>query len=338
MPTVSSSATFVFGLALSILVTDVACAESRAARNLTSALQSVVSVLPEWPSDAQRIEEPEASGVVVQDGHIIATAAHVVAKAISLRVRTSDGDILDAKLIAIDKPTDLAALRIEQALPAIEFADAPVELGTQVCTIGNAFGLGLSLTCGVVSGINRAGVGFNEIEDFIQTDASVNPGASGGALVTRDGNFVGLLSAIFTKSSDANIGVNFAVSAALVTWVMEELVKTGRVTRVLSGLRLGRSFNRLATGKLAARIVLVRPASPAARAGLKPGDLIVRAGGRRIRKPADFRSVMNAQPPPFTLPLRVLRDGRRRKLNMKVERVRGLQLGTPSHGVEKSGQ
>jgi len=100
-------------------------------------------------------------------------------------------------------------------LLTIGFSESPPELGDPVCAIGNAFGLGLTVTCGVVSGLHKAGVGFNAIEDFVQTDAAVNPGASGGALVNRSGKLVGVLSAIFTKKSDANIGVNFAVSSSL---------------------------------------------------------------------------------------------------------------------------
>lgn len=286
------------------------------AGDLSQAMRSVVSVLPEWPADQRRTEEPEASGVVVSDDAgkpVIVTAWHVVSKAKTIRVRTSDGIVSLATLAGRDPATDIAILRVVNGsdLEPISHVLSEPALGTPVCAIGNAFGLGLSVTCGVVSGLHKAGVGFNPVEDFVQSDAAVNPGASGGALVTSDGRLAGMLSAIFTKQSDANIGVNFAVSTGLLRRVVRELSMNGRVTRVLSGLQLGRAVGRLGTGKMAARVVRVRPGSPGADAGLKPGDAIYEAGGRRIRKPADFRSVMNVTAPPFNLPLKVMRGTRK---------------------------
>jgi S1-C subfamily serine protease len=262
------------------------------AQGLDRAMQSVVSVLPEWPPDARRLEEPEASGVVVLDGRTIVTALHVVDKALTVRVRTIDGDILAARLKGRDRATDIAILEIDAPLPAIAPASGDPGLGERVCAIGNAFGLGLAVTCGVVSGVHRAGVGFNAVEDFVQTDAAVNPGASGGALVSGDGKFVGLLSAIFTKRSDANIGINFAVSAGLTNEVARQLRENGRVRRPVSGARLEQVPAGGETGRLGARVVEMRPGSLAERAGLKQGDVILRAGGRRVRKPEDFVSAM----------------------------------------------
>ncbi|MEO0619318.1 MAG: trypsin-like peptidase domain-containing protein, partial [Pseudomonadota bacterium] len=187
---------------------------------MVDAVRSVVSVLPEWPRGQRNAQQPEGSGVVVGDGsggQVIVTAWHVISKARSIRVRTHDGVVHLAQRVGHDVPSDLAVLRVAMLdnARAAMFADAPVELAAPVCSIGNAFGLGLSVTCGVVSATRRAGVGFNRVEDFVQTDAAVNPGASGGGLFTRDGRLAGILSAIFTKQSDANIGVNFAVSAEL---------------------------------------------------------------------------------------------------------------------------
>ncbi len=263
-------------------------------------LRSVVSVLPEWPPDETRNEEPEGSGVAVFDGLHIITALHIVDAARAIRVRTSDGRIVGAELIGRDQATDLALLRVVEPLPPLEFA-GDAELGGEVCAIGNAFGLGLSVACGVVSGVNRAGVGFNDIEDFVQTDAAVNPGASGGALVTRDGQLVGILSAIFTKQSDANIGVNFAVSAPLADRVARGLLDTGRVRWASSGLRLVQALDAGEIGMLGARVVRVRAGSPAAAAGIEIDDIIVVADGRRIRKPADFVSASARMEPPGNL-------------------------------------
>lgn len=263
------------------------------AAGLAESLKSVVSVLPEWPPDAQRTEEPEGSGVVVLDGRTVLTALHVVDKALSVKVRTSDGEILEARISGRDRATDIAALTIDRSLPVIDWSSVEPAVGEKVCAIGNAFGLGLSVTCGVVSGLHRSGIGFNAVEDFVQTDAAVNPGSSGGALVTGEGKFVGLLSAIFTKTSDANIGINFAVSSPLTREVARQLQESGRVTRPISGARLEQVPEKGGTGKLAARVVSTRPGSLAEKAGLKAGDVIISAGGRRIRKPADFVGAMS---------------------------------------------
>ncbi len=278
---------------------------------------SVVSVLPEWPPSAKRLEEPEGSGVVVLDGRTIVTALHVVDKALSIRIRTIGGDILAAKLTGRDRATDIATLKIDTALPVIQSAVKEPELGEKVCAIGNAFGLGVSVSCGVVSGLHRAGVGFNRVEDFIQTDAAVNPGSSGGALVTEQGKFIGLLSAIFTKTSDANIGINFAVSSGLTNAVAGQLSTGGRVKRPVSGMRLEPVPAKGETGRLGARIVSLRPGMIGERAGLKAGDIIVRAGGRRVRKPADFVSAMTGLLIAPNLEIEIDRGGTLQKIQIK---------------------
>jgi len=287
------------------------------AQPLDRAMTSVVSVLPQWAPDVRRQEEPEGSGVVILDGQTIVTALHVVDKALSIRVRTLEGDILTARLIGRDRATDLAILTIEKTIGAIEFVNRELELGEKVCAIGNSFGLGLSVSCGVISGTHRAGVGFNAVEDFVQTDAAVNPGASGGALVTAEGKFVGLLSAIFTKTSDANIGINFAVSARLTNAVAAQLKKNGRVKRPISGMKLDLVPAKGEVGRLGARIVSVRPGFLGEKAGLKAGDIILRAGGRRVRKPKDFVSAMSGLLGMDTLEIEIDRGGAGLKILMK---------------------
>ncbi|MBL4758348.1 MAG: trypsin-like peptidase domain-containing protein [Rhizobiales bacterium] len=273
---------------------------------LVTSVQSVVSILPEWPPDASRVEEPEGSGVVVLDGYYIVTALHVIQSALSVNIRTSTGLIVEAEIVGGDQATDLALLKIESALAPLPFVEN-IRLGDDVCAIGNAFGLGISVACGIVSGVNRAGVGFNPIEDFIQTDAAVNPGASGGALVTEDGQLVGILSAIFTKQSDANIGVNFAVSAQLAARVVNELHSSGRVRWMASGLRLAQNLEPGETGQLGARVARVRIGSPADDAGIEIDDVVIQADQRRIRKPADFVSAFALLVPPAELSIRLIR-------------------------------
>ena len=288
------------------------------AQTVTSALPSVVSVLPEWPPDRRRVEEPEGSGVVVADGHFIVTSAHIVAKALSVRIRTFDGILLTAKLVGVDLVTDIALLKIDDALTPVTIVLEDPEVGEPVCAVGNAFGLGLSVTCGVVSAVNKAGLKFNHIEDFVQTDAAVNPGASGGALVSPEGKMVGLLSAIYTKQTDANIGVNFAVSSVLVSRVIAMLRDNGRAKWVRSGLRLVSAPDKGGIGQLAARVVKVVENSSAAQAGFMRDDLILRAGGRRIRKPADFTSILARHMSGSTMEVMIVRNGLSEKLTLKL--------------------
>ena len=180
---------------------------------------------------------------------------------------------------------------------------------TPVCAVGNAFGLDLSVTCGVVSATRRSGVGFNPVEDFIQTDASVNPGASGGALVDGEGRLVGLLSAIFTKEVDADIGVNFAVSSALLMQVVEDLAAHGQVLRPRSGFRVEDLNSLEASEIVGVRVVAVTPGGAGEAAGLAEGDLVTAIAGRRMRKASDATAAIQLQRPGDRVALQVLRAG-----------------------------
>jgi len=145
----------------------------------------------------------------------------VITSAETIHIRRHDGSILQARLVVVDIDRDLALLKVDQAAPALTPSLEPLFPGRHVCVIGNSFGLGLSLSCGVVSATGRQKIGFNAIEDFVQTDAAVNPGASGGALITGTGDLIGMVDAIFTKEADIDAGVNFAVSAALIIEALE---------------------------------------------------------------------------------------------------------------------
>ena len=193
---------------------------------------SVVTVQPTWPGyqrpgfGAPAGTAPEGTGVAILESGLIVTAAHVVARATDVAVRDHQGNRVEAEVLAVDTASDLALLKIESPTVPIEIAERRPATGAHVCAIANAFGLDLSITCGIVSANARSGIGFNPVEDFIQTDAAVNPGASGGALVDEKGRLVGLLSAIFTKESDANAGVNFAVSTELLLRRVERMLET----------------------------------------------------------------------------------------------------------------
>lgn len=278
-------------------------------------LDSVVSVLPTWPEDAgrQRLEEPEGSGFAYATGGIVATAWHVVGQATAIRVRLADGRQFPAAMIAGDPMSDIALLRVPIELPVPERAGPP-PLGAKVCAAGNAFGLDLSVTCGVLSATGRTGVGFNVVEDFLQTDAAVNPGASGGALFDEQGRLIGLLSAIFTKQSDANIGVNFAVSVALLERVADELLESGKVRYRSLGLKAEAEITE--DGNPTLRIVGLLPGGPAATAGLQAGDRLVAASGAPLRSEAELLRAVQLLPGGKDLPLVFLRGEERRELQV----------------------
>ncbi|MEM9972488.1 MAG: trypsin-like peptidase domain-containing protein, partial [Pseudomonadota bacterium] len=170
---------------------------------------------------------------------IVATAWHVIEPAERIDVRLSDGRVLPAQLIAKDVATDIAVLSVEAEMPPFALAPRP-GLADRACAIGNAWGLGLSVTCGVVSALDVTDAGFNPVEHFVQTDAAANPGASGGALVDVDGRLLGMVSAIFASEGETNIGVNFAISAELLLRVVDALLDRGSVAYPNPGWRLAR--------------------------------------------------------------------------------------------------
>lgn len=300
----------------------VACAPAVAAagspKAVARAMSSVVSVLPEWQGRPADASEPEGSGVIIGDGRTIVTASHVLGDAEVIRVRSHDGRVFLAERIAADIATDIAVLRIGEALPALVLGGDP-KPAEPVCTIGNAFGLDLSVTCGVVSATRRANAGFNAIEDFVQTDAAVNPGASGGALIDADGNLVGVLSAIFTKDSDANIGVNFAVSAVLTKRVVAAIEQGGGFVPPTAGIRLA-VVPPDGDGEIAGlRIEQVRDGRPGAMAGLEIDDLVLSVDGYPIRTPRDFVAALARHDASRPLPIEVERNGARQTFDLVFE-------------------
>ncbi len=284
---------------------------------------SLVSVLPVWPDRPQGGPEvppgtaPEGSGVVYAEGGWIVTARHVVETALSIDVRLADGRYLAAELAADDPLTDLALLRVEADLPPLPAAPAP-RVGQAVCAVGNVYGLGLAQSCGVVSALHRSNARFNPIEDFVQTDAAVNPGSSGGALLDGQGRFVGLLSAIFAGPGDGNIGVNFALAQPMVARVADDLIAHGRVRRVEPGLTGIAADPAEPPRREAVRVTALAPGGPAAAAGLAVDDLLLSWGGRPLRSRRDVAAAVYLLRPGDRVPLELLRDGRRQTLELSL--------------------
>ena len=183
---------------------------------------SVVSVLPTWPGytklsfGASVGAAPEGTGIAIsKDGYIL-TAANVIAKARTIEIRDGNNNLATAHPVFVSAETDLAIIKVDVETFAIYFSDEVPKIGSETCLISNSFGLGLGITCGVVSAIGRKNIGFNRTEDFIQTDAASKPGSSGGALVNIDGFLIGMMSGIFTENTDTEAVVDFAVSGSLI--------------------------------------------------------------------------------------------------------------------------
>ena len=209
----------IFKLFLLILISSPVYADFTKTWEIAS--PSVVSVLPIWPGYKKQGfgssigVDPEGSGVIISNDGIVVTASHLVNKANEVEVRDIFGIRHNAEIIFNDTETDLALLKTDILNKNIIINEIKPKIGSQICLISNSFGLDLNITCGIVSSNNKSGIGFNNIEDFIQIDAAANPGSSGGAVVNHKGELVGIMNGIFTKKSETNVGVNFAISSEL---------------------------------------------------------------------------------------------------------------------------
>jgi len=241
--------------------------------------------------DMDTPSQPEnslGSGVIVSAKGLILTNNHVIATADSIEVALSDGRKLSAKVVGTDPDTDLALIKVDaDNLPAITFASSDkLSVGDVVLAIGNPFGVGQTVTQGIVSALGRTHLGINIYENFIQTDASINPGNSGGALIDTEGNLVGINSAIYSRSG-GSMGIGFAIPATLARQVTEQIVAQGNVTRGWIGIEaqditpeLAESF-RLSRPQ-GALIAGVLRNSPADKAGLRAGDILLAIEGKPV--------------------------------------------------------
>ena len=264
------------------------------------------------------------SGVIVQSDGRIVTNAHVVDGADRVRVLLTDGREFDAKVVGVDKPTDLAVLDVEASgLPTLPFGDSDKpRVGDVVLAVGNPLGVGQTVTMGILSAKGRATGAGDSYEDFLQTDAPINQGNSGGALVTAQGELIGINSQILSPSG-GNIGIGFSIPASMARHVVGEIVDHGEVRRSRMGVTIqpvtadiARSLN-LPSVK-GALVNDVESGSPAANAGLKTGDVITKFNGQALDNGNDLRNLVAATAPGSKATVTILRDGRSQDIAVQL--------------------
>ncbi|MFN3304236.1 MAG: S1C family serine protease [Roseateles sp.] len=275
------------------------------------------------------------SGVIISNDGVLLTNNHVVDGASDIEVQLSDGRQAQATLVGTDPETDLAVLKVAlPGLPAIALGDAAsLQVGDAVLAIGNPFNVGQTVTSGIVSALGRSQLGINTFENFIQTDAAINPGNSGGALVDADGRLVGINTAIFSRSG-GSLGIGFAIPVDVARQVAAAILKDGVVARGWIGVQ-----TRELTPELAEALKLgdtkgvliggVVADAPAAKAGIKPGDVLTRVGPQPVTSPAELLASVAALKPGSQAEVAVQRGGKALSFQLAVaQRPRPQQLAT----------
>jgi serine protease Do len=277
------------------------------------------------------IQHGLGSGVIItKDGYIL-TNNHVVDGAKELKVTLQDGREFTAKVIGRDQKSDIAVVKIEaHDLPTVPLADSSkVEVGDVVLAIGNPFGVGQTVTSGIVSATDRGNVGIEDYEDFIQTDAAINPGNSGGALVDINGRLIGINTAILSRSGGSQ-GVGFAIPSNLARTMMEGLVQYGHVTRGYLGVQIQSITPDLASqfnlkdnkGALVGDVV---PNGPADKAGFRSGDVIQRFNSHAVTDSRQLQLEVAETKPGSTVPVEIVRDGSMKTLDVTVKQLPGKE-------------
>ena len=272
-------------------------------------------------------EQPEnslGSGVIVSEQGLILTNDHVVASADEIEILLSDGRKLPAKVVGTDPETDLAVIKVDaEKLPFITFAATDqLDVGDVVLAIGNPFGVGQTVTQGIVSALGRNHLGINTFENFIQTDASINPGNSGGALIDAEGNLVGINSAIYSRSG-GSMGIGFAIPVSLAKQVMEQIAVNGSVTRGWIGIEaqditpeLAESFKLdKVQGSLIAGVLRD---SPADIAGIKSGDVLLAINNREVVDSSSMLNIIAVLKPNEKAVLTIARNQKNLKINVLI--------------------
>jgi serine protease Do len=290
------------------------------------------------PRDSR--EKALGSGIIVSTEGYILTNNHVVDGATDVRIALSDKREFKARIVGADPKTDVAVLKIDaKNLAPITIGDSSkVQVGDVALAIGNPFGVGQTVTKGIISATGRGGLGIEDYEDFLQTDAPINPGNSGGALINDRGELVGINTAIISHGSGGSQGIGFAVPANLARNVMDQVLKTGHVTRAYLGIypqdvtpAMAKAFGQ----KDSQGIVVgdVSPNSPAQKAGIQRGDIILHINGKPVTDSNQLRMSVSMMQPGTELKLKILRNGTERDETVKL-----AEMPTESAKVESNDQ
>jgi serine protease Do/serine protease DegQ len=289
----------------------------------------------------QREFQSAGSGVIVdaKNGYII-TNAHVIENATEITVMLIDDRPLTAKVVGKDEGSDVAVLKVQAAnLTALPIADSDrLEVGDFVVAIGNPFGLGHTVTSGIVSALGRSGINPEGYEDFIQTDASINPGNSGGALVNLAGELVGINSAILSRTG-GNIGIGFAIPSNMMKTVMNQLIKYGKVQRGVLGVNIQTLTPDIAEsmglanvqGALVSQVV---DGSPAEKAGIKAGDVVTAVNGKPVKDAASLRNAIGLLGVGERVDVALMRDGKPRRVTAVIGERDGAAGGSGGGDAE----
>ena len=279
----------------------------------------------------ERKTQSLGSGVIVDAKQgLVLTNNHVIANAVQITVTLRDGRQLSAEIIGTDPDTDVALIKIPpENLTEVKAANSDkLRVGDFVVAIGNPFGLGQTVTSGIVSALSRSGLGIEDYEDFIQTDASINPGNSGGALVNLRGELVGINTAIISQSG-GNIGIGLAIPINLAMQITNQLLNKGKVDRGYIGIKTQDLSPDLAEAfglgsQSGAVVVSVLPDSPANRAGIKPGDIIIAVNNKNVRNAQDVLNQIGLVPVGDKINFNIIRDGKKLALVAEVGSSQGV--------------
>jgi len=275
--------------------------------------------LPEQFSQGPN-ENSLGSGVIVRaDGYIL-TNNHVIAQADQIIVALNDGRRAEAEVIGTDPDTDLAVIKIElDKLPVLPFKLSGNEVGDVVLAIGNPFGVGQTVTQGIISATGRSDLGINTYEDFIQTDAAINPGNSGGALIDVSGNLIGVNTAIFSQSG-GSLGIGFAIPAKVCQQIMNAILKDGRVVRGWLGISLlpPQRNDVMKPSEQGVTVAEVLPNGPSAQAGIQRGDKIIMVNDEQITSASHLINYVALQAPGSKIRIEVEREGKKQDLEVVV--------------------
>jgi Do/DeqQ family serine protease len=281
---------------------------------------------PEWQQRPQKRQQSAGSGVIVnaREGTVL-TNFHVIKGADEVKVALIDGREFTARVVGSDPELDIAVLDIDgNNFNQVALANsARLRVGDFVVAIGNPFGIGQTVTTGVVSALGRTGLGIDGYENFIQTDASINPGNSGGALVNLNGELVGINTAIIAPAG-GNVGIGFAIPVNMARASMQQILRYGEVRRGLIGISIQeitadlREAFDLKPGQSGVLISQIEPASPAEKAGLRQGDIVTRADGNPTVSAGQLRSQIGIKAIGETLALTIIRNGREKELEVEV--------------------